>query len=107
MDKMSDRLECVDKTIEICNDYVQTEMERIKNEIQFLDSNSNNINELRRYFVKFLGRERVLQLSDAAINDLLTIRANDLYLHYQVLSRHRINTIPLKIIIQGLKFNKN
>ena len=38
MDKMSDRLDCVDKTIEICNDYVQTEMERIKNEIQFLDS---------------------------------------------------------------------
>ena len=68
---------------------------------------SNNVNELRRYFVKFLGRERVLQLSDTAINDLLTIRANDLYLHYQELSRHRINTIPLKIIIQGLKFNEN
>lgn len=107
MDKMSDRLDCVDKTIEMRNYYVQTEMDKIKNEIQFLDSNSNNVNELRYYFVKFLGKERVLQLSDTAINDLLTIRANDLYLHYQELSRHRINTIPLKIIIQGLKFNEN
>ena len=72
-----------------------------------MDHNSNNINELRLYFANFLGKERSLQLSDTAINDLLVIRANDLYRHYLELSREKINTMPLKIIVEILKIKGN
>ncbi len=107
MDKLSDRLDFFDKGIEIHNYYIQIEAERIRDEIIRLDHNSNDINKLRVYFANFLGRERISQLSDADIRDLLVIRANDLYRHYLALSGQKIDTTPLKIIVQGLKIQGN
>lgn len=107
MDKISDGLDYVDKGIEMHNYYIQIQMEKIRDEIMWMDCNSNNIHELRLYFVNFLGKERVSQLSDKAINDLLVIRANDLNQHYQELSRQKIDTTPLKVIVQGLKIQGN
>ena len=103
MNKLSNRLDFVDKGIEIYNYYIQIEMKKIRDEIIWMDRNSDNINNLRLYFANFLGKERVLQLSDAAINELLIIRANDLNRHFHELSGQKISTMPLKIIVQGLK----
>ena len=55
MNKIGDRLDFVDKSIEMRNYYIQSEMEKIKNEIQWMDSNSDSINQLRLYFVDFFG----------------------------------------------------
>ena len=107
MDKISDRLDFIDKSIEMQNYYIQIEIEKIKDEIQWMDINSDNMNKLRIYFVNFLGEERVSQLSDTTINDLLVIRANNLYQHYKELSRQKIDTTPLKIIVQGLRLHGN
>lgn len=103
MDKISDRLDYVDNGIDMYNYYIQIEMQKIRDEIMWMDCNSNNIHELRLYFVNFLGKERVSQLSDKAINELLTIRANELYKHYQILAGQKNDTTPLKIIVQALK----
>lgn len=77
-------------------------MEKIRAEIQWMYNNNNNINELRIYFLNFLGKERVSQLSNTAINDLLEIRANDLYMHYQELSRQKNRHNAIKDYCAGV-----
>ena len=103
MDKISSRLDVVEKGIEMRNLYVQFETEKIRNEILWLYKHSNNTQQIRIYFSKLLGEKRVAELSDNAIQELLLIRANFLDKQIYELSHNKIETTPLKIIVQGLK----
>lgn len=64
----------------------------------------DNIKDLREYMATILdpGREQIL--SDSAIKSLAEIRANYLYSEL-IKSGNKIETLPLKVIVQCLRAN--
>lgn len=104
MDNISDRLDFLDKSMDLYNDYIEYQKRSIINEIKWLEENVGNTNELRSFFSRFLHMERVLQLSDKALQELAEIRGNHLYSQLQGLENQKVNNRPLKIIVQELKF---
>lgn len=104
MNKPSDRVDYVDKALEVHNSYIDIQVENFSNEIQWLDENFENILSLRQHLAQFLPFNRVSELSDDSIKSLAIIRANHLNEQIQHLKSRKINNMPLKAIVQGLKF---
>lgn len=104
MDNISDRLDFLDKSMDLYNDYIDNQKRCIINEIKWLEENVGKPHELRSFFFRFLHTERVLQFSEKALQELAEIRGNHLYSQLQGLEKQKINNRPLKIIVQELKF---
>ncbi|MBD5145946.1 MAG: hypothetical protein HDT21_08595 [Ruminococcus sp.] len=104
MNKPSDRLDFVDKTLEVHNSYIDIQVENFSNEIKWIDENFENIIRLRQHLAQFLSSNRVTELSDDSVKSLAIIRANHLNAQIQQLKSQKIDNMPLKVIVQGLKF---
>ncbi|MDE6762269.1 MAG: hypothetical protein K2J73_01140 [Oscillospiraceae bacterium] len=104
MNKPSDRLDFVDKTVEVHNSYIDIQVETFSKEIQWLDENFENIMILRQHLAQFLPFNRVSEISDDGIKSMAILRANQLYAQIQQLRSQKIDNRPLKVIVQGLKF---
>lgn len=103
MNKPSDRLDFVDKIMNLRNFYLENQKRNISNEIIWLDEHYEDIQSLRQYLSSFLRMERVVRLSDKAVQDLAEIRVNYLFSQFQGLDHQEVETKPLKIIVQELK----
>ncbi len=104
MNKPSDRADFVDKTLELHNSYIDIQIEKLSNEIQWIDDNFEDALKLRQYLAQFLPANRALELSDDSIKDLAVFHANNLNGQIQQMKSQKINNMPLKLIVQGLKF---
>jgi hypothetical protein len=102
MDKLSDRMDLLDKGIELYNYYVGDQRRSITDEIMWLVDNSENTDKLRAYFSQFLSKERLQHFTDKDIEELAQIRGNHLYAQLKGLGC-KIDTVPLKVIVQCLK----
>lgn len=99
----SDFFETGEKLAELYNLYLDNQKRSIINEIMAINKMIANTEELRKYITTFLGSVRGQELNDSAIKSLAEIRANYLYNNLLGLG-NRIETLPLKIIVQYLKF---
>lgn len=106
MNKMSDGLDALDKILEIRNFYIDNQKQNISDEIRWMYQNENNISELRKYLANYLPIDRIQQLSDSSIRELVEIRANYLYTSVKNMGC-KVNTIPLKVIVESLKISGN
>lgn len=106
MNKISDGLDALDKILEIRNFYIDNQKQNISDEIMWMYQNENNIFELRRYLVNFLPVNRIQQLSDSSIRELVEKRANYLYATMKNMGC-KVNTIPLKVMLESLKISGN
>lgn len=106
MNKMSDGLEALDKILEIRNFYIDNQKQNISDEIMWMYRNENNISELRKYLANYLPVNRIQQLSDSSIQELVEMRANYLYAAMKNMGC-KVNTIPLKVIVESLKISGN
>jgi hypothetical protein len=104
MDKVSDKLDLLDKGIELYNYYVEDQRRSITDELMWLADNSGNTDKLRVYLSQFLSEGRVLQFTDKDVGELAQIRGNHLYAQLKGLGC-KIDTMPLKVIAQCLKNN--
>jgi hypothetical protein len=102
VDKLSDRLDFVDKGMDLYNFYVAEQRRSIANEIIWIDNNKTNVENLRVYLSHFLGEKRISQLNDSSIVEIAVYRANYLYSQFQN-SITEIDTKDLKLIVQILK----
>lgn len=82
MNKMSDGLDTLEKILEIRNFYIDNQKQNISDEIMWMYQNENNISELRKYL------------------------ANYLYTSMKNMGC-KVNTIPLKVIVESLKISGN
>ena len=103
MNKPSDRLDFVDKVLDLRNFYLENQKQHINHEIVWLNENYEDIQSLRQYLSSFLPTEQVLQFSDKTVQELAEIRGNYLFSQFCVLNNQKIKTQPLKIIVQELK----
>lgn len=78
----------------------------MSDEIMWMYQNENNISELRKYLANYLPITRIQQLSDSSIRELVEIRANYLYTSIKNMGC-KVNTIPLKVIVESLKISGN
>lgn len=106
MNKMSDGLDALDKILEIRNFYIDNQKQNISDEIMWMYQNENNISELRKYLANYLQIDRIQQLSDSSIRELVEIRANYLYASMKNMGC-KVNTIPLKVMVESLKISGN
>lgn len=106
MNKMSDGLDALDKILEIRNFYIDNQKQNISDEIMWMYRNENNISELRKYLANYLPVNRIQQLSDSSIRELVEMRANYLYAVMKNMGC-KVNTIPLKVIVESLKISGN
>ena len=104
MNKPSDRLDFFEKILDLRNQEIENQKRSIVNEINWLAENAENYQALKTYFVKIYRPEIVLQLNDGQLQELTQIRANDLYSYLQRLSSQKTNNLPLKAIVQELKY---
>lgn len=70
MNRPSDRLDFVDKMMDLRNLYLESQKCIISSEIVWLDEHYEDIQSLRQYFLVSLRMERAARLSDKAIQDL-------------------------------------
>ena len=103
MDKLSDRLDLVDKVMDLRNYYLECQKCTIINDIKWLEQNANKPDCLRLYFVNLLGKERILQIGDKELSQLAEIRGNYLFAQLYGLEQQKIANKPLKVIVQELK----
>lgn len=104
MNKLSDRIDFMDKILDLRNYYIDYQRQRVVNEIKWLEANNNNIDSLRSYFMNVLNMRQVKQFSDDDIQQLAEIRGNNLYSDLRGMSQQKIETKPLKILVQELKY---
>lgn len=104
MNKPSDFLDFTDKVTEIHNCYVEEQKKRLVAEIRWLDENEENPDSLRAYLAMHYNQFLVLQLDDASLHQLALIHGNTLNAQLNQLCRQKINTMPLKVIVQELKY---
>lgn len=104
MNKLSDRLDFADKGLEVYNGYIDGQIKIFSDEIGFLNDNFEDLPKLRQHLAQFLSVNRALELSDESIRSLAILRANHLNDQIQQLKNQKINNLPLKAIVQGLKF---
>ena len=93
-----------DKLTELHNLYLDNRKRCIAKEIMSIDSIMGNIEELRKYMATILALGREQMLSDSAIKSLAEIRANYLYSELMKIG-NKIETLPLKVIVQYLRAN--
>lgn len=103
MDRLSDRLDVLDKVLDLRNEYIESQKQNIVNEIKWLEANTENIENLRSYFINTLYMRQAIQYDDSAIQQLAEIRGNYLYSCLCGISQQKVETRPLKCIVQGLK----
>lgn len=103
MNKPSDRLDFVDKILELRNFYLENQKYHIRNEIIWLNEHYEDIQSLRQHLLSCFPEEQVLQLNDKAVQELAEFRGNYLFSQFCGLDRQKIETRPLKIIAQELK----
>ncbi len=104
MNKPSDRLDFLEKILDLRNQGIENQKRDIVNEINWLEENAENSQALQTYFAKLYQPEIVLQLNNRQLQELLQIRANDLYSYLQRLGNQKTNNLPLKVIVQELKY---
>lgn len=107
MNKPSDRLDFFEKILDLRNQEIENQKRSIVNEINWLAENAENAENfqaLKTYFVKIYRPEIVLQLNNGQLQELVQIRANDLYSYLQRLNSQKTNNLPLKVIVQELKY---
>lgn len=103
MVKLSNRLDGIDKVMDLRNYYIDNQKRVISQELRWLADNENKPENLRQYFTNFLREERIMQIGDEGLNQLAEIRGNYLYLQFCGLEQRKINNKPLKLIVQELK----
>ena len=103
MVKLSDRLDGVDKVMDLRNYFIDNQKQAISQEIRWLADNENKPENLRQYFAHFLREERIMQIGDDGLNQLAEVRGNCLYSQFCGLEQRKINNKPLKFIVQELK----
>lgn len=103
MNKPSDRLDFVDKVLDLRNFYLENQKQHINHEIVWLNENYEDIQSLRQYLSSFMPTEQVLQFSDKTVQELTEIRGNYLFSQFCGLDQQKVETKPLKIIVQELK----
>ncbi len=113
MIKPSDFLDAFDKTVDIINLWTDFRRQEIIDEILWLDQNYENIDALRGYIlnrVDFKNKlanidyaRKVLEYSDAKIQQLAELRANFLHAELRNFQSEKIENKPLKIIVHELK----
>ncbi len=104
MNKPSDRLDFLEKILDLRNQEIENHKRNIVDEINWLEENAENSQALQTYFAKLYRPEIVLQLNNKQLQELLQIRANDLYSYLQRLGNQKTNNLPLKVIVQELKY---
>ncbi len=104
MNKPSDRLDFLEKILDLRNQEIENHKRNIVNEINWLEENAENSQALQTYFAKLYRPEIVLRLNNKQLQELLQIRANDLYSYLQRLGNQKTNNLPLKVIVQELKY---
>ena len=103
MDKLSDRLDRVDKAMDLRNYYIDNQKQAISQEIHWLADNENKPENLRLYFANFLRKERIIRIDDRGLSQLAEIRGNYLYSHFRRLEQQKMDNRPLKFIVWELK----
>ena len=103
MDKLSDRLDRIDKAMDLRNYYIDNQKQAISQEIHWLADNENKPKNLRLYFANFLCKERIMQIGDIGLSQLAEIRGNYLYSQFRRLEQQKMNNRPLKFIVWELK----
>lgn len=103
MDKLSDRLDWVDKVMDFRNYYIDNQKQAISQEIHWLADNENKPKNLRLYFANFLCKERIMQIGDRGLSQLAEIRGNYLYSQFRRLEQQKMDNRPLKFIVWELK----
>lgn len=103
MKKLSDDIDAVDKAIELRNFYIEFQKKSIANEIKWLEENEKNYMSLRQYFKTFYSAEKINGLTDEKIDSMVQMRGNVLFSQWNNLNEYKINTLPLKVIVQELK----
>ena len=104
MYKPSDRLDLFEKILELRNQEIENKKRGIVNEINWLAENAENYQALKNHFANIYQPEIVSQLNDGQLQELSRIRANDLYSYLQRCNGQKINNLPLKVIVQELKY---
>ena len=97
-------MDFVDKLLDLRNFYLENQKWCINNEIMWLNEHYEDIKSLRQYLAPTLPMGQVFQLSDQAVQELAEIRGNYLFSQFQGLDRQKIETKPLKAIVQELKY---
>lgn len=115
MNKLSDRLDFIDKNIEVHNCTVDMHKNSIIREINWFDSNYNNIYGLRDYFLKRANyKSPVLNLQyanqlisypDSKIQYMVEYRKKVLNQKLQSYENRKIDNASLKLIVQTLKLH--
>lgn len=103
MDKLSNRLDLVDKTMDIRNYYLECRKHAIINEINWLAQNLDRPDDLYAYFSNSLLSRGIVQISSAELRQLAEIHGNYLYLQLCGLEQQKVDNTPLKVIVQELK----
>lgn len=103
MDKLSDRLDGVDKVMDLRNYYIANQKRVISQELRWLADNENKPENLQQYLANFLCKERIMQIGDEGLHQLAEIRGNYLYSQFCELEQQKIDNRPLKLIVQELK----
>ena len=103
MEKLSDRLDRVDKAMDLRNYFIDNQKRVISQELHWLADNENKPKNLRLYFANFLCEEEIIRIGDGGLNQLAEIRGNYLYSQVCGLEQQKIDNRPLKIIVQELK----
>lgn len=103
MYKLSNRLDRVDKAMDLRNYYIDNQKQAISQEIRWLADNENKPKNLRLYFANFLCKEEIIRIGDRGLSHLAGIRGNYLYSQFRRLEQQKINSRPLKFIVQELK----
>lgn len=103
MNKLSDRLDLLDKVMDLLNYYIESQRHTIINEIMWLNENVDKFDSLRVYFANTLGMEKVLRISNKELVQLAEIRGNYLYSQLCGLGQRKVDNKPLKVIVQELK----
>lgn len=103
MDKLSDRLDRVDKAMDLRNCFIDNQKQAISQEINFLADNVNKPKNLRPYFANFLCAEEIIRIGDSGLSQLAEIRGNYLYSRFCGLEQQKMDNRPLKFIVWELK----
>lgn len=104
MDRLSDRLDLIDKGFAIYNYAIEREAHNLAGEVTWLDENRGNIGLLRAYLLQFLTEERIKSYKDEDVCELAQMRKNTLVDRIFRLKGCKVNTDPLKIIEFELKY---
>ena len=113
MNKPSDVLDAFDKALDVRNLWIDMQKQYIINEILWIDANYENTNSLRKHLLKCAGfnnrdanisyAKQLCSYSDKQIQEMVETRANVLYYGILRMESNKIDSKPLKLIVQELR----